>query len=104
MANGDILQIFLDNTLTPASDEMIIVLQEQNDHLLRMIKLLEPSGVVGSTGRQQIHVTNFDPSPLVQQYQTYIGSLSTVISTAESTFNLHSRVAYATLRQQLEFS
>ena len=104
MNDSDSLQIFLDNLATPASDEMILVLQEQNDHLLRMIKLLEPSGVAGSNGRQHVHIAAMDPAVLVQQYFTYFGAQSNTIATAESSFNLQSRIAYMALRNNLDFS
>lgn len=104
MSDTDTLQVFLDNLSTPASNDMLIAMQEQNDHLLRMIKLLEPSGVVGSNGRQQVHITTIDPAILSQQYFSYFGAISSTIITAESTFNLQSRIAYIALRQQLEFS
>lgn len=104
MSNTDSLQIFLDNQTVPASNDMLLVLQEQNDHLLRMIKLLEPSGVASSAGRQHVHISAVDPAVLTQQYFSYFGAQGNTISTAESTFNLQSRMTCALIRQQLEFS
>lgn len=104
MSDSDSLQIFLDNLSIPASNDMLIAMQEQNDHLLRMIKLLEPSGVASSSGRQHVHIAAVDPAILAQQYFSYFGGISSTIITAESTFNLQSRIAYIALRQNLDFS
>jgi hypothetical protein len=104
MSNTDSLQIFLDNVLTPASDEMLQSIQEQTALLMRMVKLLEPSSRQNSTGMQQIELTSAPATVPVLQNNTYFGTQVNTIATAESTFNLQSRVAYATLRQNLEFS
>jgi hypothetical protein len=104
MSNTDSLQIFLDNVLTPASDEMLQSIQEQTALLMRMVKLLEPSSRQNSTGMQQIELTSAPATVPVAQNNTLYGNQVSSIATAESTFNLQSRVAYATLRQNLEFS
>ena len=104
MSNTDSLQIFLDNVLTPASDEMLQSIQEQTALLMRMVKLLEPSSRQNATGMQQIELTSAPTTVLVGQNYTAFGTQVNTIATAESTFNLQSRVAYATLRQNLEFS
>ena len=104
MSNTDSLQIFLDNVLTPASDEMLQSIQEQTALLMRMVKLLEPSSVQGASGRQQVDINAVNTTVLVSQNATAFGTQVSTIATAESTFNLQSRVAYATLRQNLEFS
>lgn len=104
MSDSDKLQIFIENSYTPASNEMLDSIDAQTVLLRRMVKLLEPSSVAGSTGRQQVDINSITPAVLMQQYQHYIGSLATVISTQESTFNLQSRIAYIALRNNLEFS
>jgi hypothetical protein len=104
MSNTDSLQIFLDNVLTPASDEMLQSIQEQTALLMRMVKLLEPSSRQNSTGMQQIELASTIINQGVNQNATIFGVVGNSIATAESTFNLQSRVAYATLRQNLEFS
>ena len=43
MSNTDRLQIFIENQLTPASEESLQYLQDQTALLGRMVKLLEPS-------------------------------------------------------------
>jgi hypothetical protein len=104
MANGDILQIFLDNALTPASDEMLQSIQDQTELLGRMVKLLEPSARVNSNGMQQVDIAQSSAAILNSQYQTYFGTNINVVSAAEAAFNVQTRVAYIALRQQLEFS
>lgn len=104
MSNNDILQIFLDNALTPASDEMITVLQEQNDHMLRIIKLLEPSGRVNAAGMQQVDIAGSSAAVLNSAFATYYGSTFSTISAGEAAFNVQTRVAYLALRNNLEFS
>ena len=104
MSNSDALQIFIENSFTPASEESLQILEDQTVLLRRMVKLLEPSSRQDSVGRQEIAIGSFAPIPSVQQYQTYIGALGTLISTQESTFVLQSRIAYATLRNKLDFN
>jgi hypothetical protein len=104
MSNTDSLQIFLDNILIPASDETLQYLSDQTVLLRRMVKLLEPSSVQGASGRQQVDINAFNTTVLVGQNFTAFANQVSTIPTAESTFNLQSRVAYATLRQNLEFS
>jgi len=104
MNDSDSLQVFLDSLLTPASDEMLQSVQDQTALLGRVVKLLEPSGRATPGGLQQIDLASSTGAILGQQYFSYYGSNINTISTAESTFNLQSRIAYATLRQNLEFS
>ena len=104
MSNTDSLQIFIDSLLSPASDETLQYLSDQTVLLRRMVKLLEPSSVQGASGRQQVDINAVNTSVLVSQNATAFGTQVNTIATAESTFNLQSRVAYATLRQNLEFS
>lgn len=104
MSNGDILQIFLDNLATPSSDEMIAVLQEQNDHMLRIIKLLEPSGRANSAGMQQVDLAGSSAAILNSAYATYYGSTVSTLIAGEAAFNVQTRVAYLALRNNLEFS
>jgi len=104
MFDGDVLQIFLDNSLTPASDEMLQSIQDQTELLGRMVKLLEPSARVSSNGMQQVDIAQSSGIVLNGAITTYFGSISNTVSAAEAAFNVQTRVAYATLRQQLEFS
>lgn len=104
MSDTDSLQIFLDSLMTPASDEMLQSVQDQTELLGRMVKLLEPSGRGNVNGMQMVDVAASSGAILSQQYFSYYGAIGNTISTAESTFNLQSRIAYIALRQQLEFS
>lgn len=104
MSDTDALQIFIENLYTPASEETLQVLEDQTVLLRRMVKLLEPSSRQDSAGRQDIAITSFSPVALIAQYSTYIGALNNVITTQESNFVLQSRIAYATLRNKLDFN
>jgi hypothetical protein len=104
MNDSDSLQVFLDSLLTPASDEMLQSVQDQTELLGRVVKLLEPSSRANANGLQQVDLAASSANILQQQNITLIGAVSTNIQTAESVFNLQSRIAYIALRQQLEFS
>lgn len=104
MNNSDSLQIFIDNTFSPASNEMLQSIQDQTELLGRMVKLLEPSGRANPAGLQQVDLAGSTAAILGNQYQSYFGAQSNTMFTAESTFNLQSRIAYIALRQNLEFS
>ena len=105
MSNTDRLQIFIENQLTPASEESLQYLQDQAALLSRMVKLLEPSSRQDSAGRQQIDMAA-SSGTMVTRIDTYLNGPSgnTTITAAESVFNLQSRIAYSALRNQLEFS
>lgn len=104
MSNTDSLQIFLDSLTTPASDEMLQSVQDQTELLGRVVKLLEPSSRANAAGMQQVDIAGSTAVVLNGQYSSYFGAQSSTVFTAESTFNLQSRIAYIALRQQLEFS
>ena len=104
MANGDILQIFLDNTLTPASDEMLQSVQDQTELLRRMVKLLEPSSRANAAGMQQVDLAGSSAAILNSAFSTYFGSTISTVPAGEAAFNVQTRVAYIALRQHLEFS
>lgn len=104
MSDTDKLQIFLENVYTPASEETLQHLNDQTILLRRMVKLLEPSSVQDAAGRQRINITAIEPRVLVDNFFTYFGNLNFTIATQESAFVLQSRIAYATLRQNMEFS
>lgn len=104
MNNSDNLQIFLDSLLTPASDEMLQSVEDQTELLRRMVKLLEPSSRVNSTGMQQVDIAGSSATVLNGAFTTYFGSVGNTISAGEAAFNVQTRVAYIALRQQLEFS
>jgi hypothetical protein len=106
MSNTDNLQIFLDNLESPASDEMLRLMG-------RMVKLLEPSAVQDVQGRQALTIQSFVPQ--ININPSYIWNPTTAVAqigvpnassypVAESAFNLQSRIAYISLRQNLEFS
>jgi len=106
MSNTDNLQIFLDNQETPASDEMLRLMG-------RMVKLLESSAVQDAAGRQRVSIDVFQPqvvaNPSFIYNPTFVPSqlgqpTGTIGAVAESAFNLQSRIAYISLRQNLEFS
>ena len=105
MSNTDRLQIFIENQLTPASEESLQYLQDQTALLSRMVKLLEPTSRQDSAGRQQIDMAA-SSGTMVTRIDTYLNGPSgnTTITAAESVFNLQSRIAYSALRNQLEFS
>lgn len=103
MSSSDKLQIFLDNTAIPASDESLQLINEQTELLRRMIKLLEPSAVINATGRQQVEVTG--GSIVTNQNLVYGGGAQNQSYTnAETTFFPQSRQSYAMIRRNLEFS
>lgn len=108
MSNTDSLQIFLDSLLTPASDETLQYLSDQTALLGRMVKLLEPSSRQTAAGLQQIDIGTSSTTLIQNALNVYNSpsGLSTafVIPEVESSFVLQSRIAYATLRQNLEFS
>ena len=104
MSDTDTLQIFLDSLMTPASDEMLQSVQDQTEMLGRVVKLLEPSSRTNASGMQQVDIAGSTAVVLNGQYTSYFGAQSSTVFTAESTFNLQSRIAYIALRQQLEFS
>jgi hypothetical protein len=104
MSNSDALQIFIENSFTPASEESLQILEDQTVLLRRMVKLLEPSSRQDSAGRQEVVVSSLISSPLVADYTTYIGSGNATLLTQESSFVLQSRIAYATLRNKLDFN
>ncbi len=108
MSNTDSLQIFIDSLLAPASDEMIQSLQDQTALLGRMVKLLEPSSRQNSSGMQQIEIGASNVALIQNALNVYNSPSGTstgfLIANVESSFVLQSRIAYATLRQNLEFS
>ena len=89
MSNTDRLQIFIENQLTPASEESLQYLQDQTALLSRMVKLLEPSSRQDSAGRQQIDMAA-SSGTMVTRIDTYLNGPSgnTTITAAESVFNL----------------
>lgn len=105
MSDSDGLQIFLENQYTPASQETLQYLSDQTALLGRMVKLLEPSSRQDSAGRQSIDIGGSSGTAITRVDSFINGpSANATISSPESTFVLQSRIAYATLRNQLEFS
>ena len=103
MSSGDKLQIFVDNILTPSSDETLQLVGEQTELLRRMTKLLEPSSNQNSTGLQRIEVVTA-PQTVVNHNLTYMGGANSTITPAEHYFVLGAKQAYISLRQNLIFS
>jgi hypothetical protein len=105
MSNTDKLQIFLDNVLTPASDETLQLVNEQTELMRRMVKLLEPSSRATSTGLQMVDASFTTITATSNNNQIYIGgALNTNITAAEAAFFPQSRQSYALIRQNLIFS
>ena len=113
MSNSDGLQIFLDNLSTPSSQETLQYLSDQTALLGRIVKLLEPSSSQNTTGRQIVDIgavkdglTN--PLPVNVTNSPTMGGVYTNFSTripeGEWQLVLPSRIAYATLRNQLQFN
>lgn len=129
MSDSDRLQIFLENSYTPASQETLQELNDQTILLRRITKLLEPSANQDSAGRQNVTIGG-GTLPTVTTVSTVTGvtTVSTVtgvttvsaltradnylnggaaaasVAIAESAFVLQSRIAFATLRQNIQFS
>jgi len=105
MSNTDRLQIFIENQLTPASEESLQYLQDQTALLGRMVKLLEPISRQDSAGRQQIDMAA-SSGTMITRIDTYLNGPAggTTIVAAESVFNLQSRIAYSALRNSMEFN
>lgn len=105
MSDSDSLQIFLENQYTPASQETLQYLSDQTALLGRVVKLLEPSSRQDTAGRQSVDIGG-SSGVVLTRGETFINGPSSVstISAPESVFVLQSRIAYATLRNQLEFS
>lgn len=105
MSSGDKLQIFLDNILTPASDETLQLVGEQTELLRRMTKLLEPSSRATSTGLQMVDASSTTITANNQHNLTFLGGANNnTITAAETTFFPQSRQSYALIRQNLIFS
>jgi len=108
MSDSDSLQIFLENQYTPASQETLQYLSDQTALLGRMVKLLEPISRQNVNGMQQIDVAASTGVMNVRSFDVLnspsLSSTGFIIPAVESMFVLQSRIAYATLRNQLEFS
>ena len=113
MSNSDGLQIFLDNLSTPSSQETLQYLSDQTALLGRIVKLLEPSSVQNTTGRQIVDIGvvkdgTTNPIPTLPTINTTMGgtytNFATRIPEGEWQLVLPSRIAYATLRNQLQFN
>lgn len=105
MSSGDKLQIFVDNILTPSSDETLQLVSEQTELLRRMTKLLEPSGRVNSAGAQIVDASTTTITATNQHNLTFMGGAQNqTITAAEVMFFPQSRQSYALIRQNLIFS
>lgn len=105
MSDNDSLQIFLESHYTPASQETLQYLSDQTALLSRMVKLLEPSARQDTTGRQSIDIGSSTGVVNIRPYDTYFSPTYTSnMQPGEFLFVIPSRIAYATLRNKLEFS
>jgi len=110
MSNSDGLQIFLDNLATPSSQETLQYLSDQTALLGRVVKLLEPSSAQNTNGRQIVDIgigTSSSPitiNPLNPTMGGTYTNFSTRIPEGEWQLVLPSKIAYATLRNQLQFN
>jgi hypothetical protein len=105
MSSSDKLQIFIDNVLTPASDETLQFLSDQTALLGRVVKLLEPSGRANSAGAQVVDISTATGTVNNQHNLTYMGGAQNqTMPAAEVMFFPQSRQSYALIRQNLEFS
>ena len=105
MSSGDKLQIFLDNILTPSSDETLQLVSEQTELLRRMTKLLEPSSRASNAGLQMVDASFTTITATNQHNLTFMGGAQNqTITAAETAFFPQSRQSYALIRQNLIFS
>jgi hypothetical protein len=105
MSSSDKLQIFLDNILTPASDETLQLVGEQTELLRRMTKLLEPSSRASNAGLQMVDASFTTLSTINSNNLIYMGGAQNqTITAAEAAFFPQSRQSYALIRQNLIFS
>lgn len=105
MSSGDKLQIFVDNILTPSSDETLQLVGEQTELLRRMTKLLEPSSRASNAGLQMVDASFTTLSVINSHNLTYMGGAQNqTITAAETAFFPQSRQSYALIRQNLIFS
>jgi len=105
MSSSDKLQIFLDNILTPASDETLQLVGEQTELLRRMTKLLEPSSRASNAGLQMVDASFTTLSTINNNNLIYMGGAQNqTITAAEAAFFPQSRQSYALIRQNLIFS
>jgi hypothetical protein len=105
MSSGDKLQIFIDNILTPASDETLQLINEQTELMRRITKLLEPSSRASNAGLQMVDASFTTLSVVNSHNLTYMGGTQNqTITAAETAFFPQSRQSYALIRQNLIFS
>ena len=105
MSSSDKLQIFLDNILTPASDETLQLVGEQNELMRRITKLLEPSARASTSGLQMVDASFASITAVNSHNLTYLGGVQNqTITAAEAMFFPQSRQSYALIRQNLIFS
>ena len=108
MSNSDGLQIFLDNLSTPSSQETLQYLSDQTSLLGRVVKLLEPSSAQNTNGRQIVDIgtvtTSITTNPLNPTMGVTYTNFTNRIPEGEWQLVLPSKIAYATLRNQLQFN
>jgi len=102
MNNQDRLQIFLDNLSSPATEESLKTIQDQNILLRRMINLIEPLSTRDSANRQRIAV-EIMPTTTVTGALTNVSALGGVDSRFQ--FIDAARLTYAEgIRKHLNFN
>jgi hypothetical protein len=81
MSNTDSLQIYLDLYGTPATEETLTILKDQNDLLRRIIQVVNPLATQDSAQRQRIIVENGTVGSNVPvAIQSAVATLTTVAS------------------------
>jgi hypothetical protein len=109
MSNTDSLQIYLDLYGTPATEETLSILKDQNDLLRRMVQIVNPLATQDSAQRQRIAV---EVMPSVAIGSGTINTVTTVSNLAayggvdpRFQFTDAARLTYAQgIRRNLQFS
>jgi hypothetical protein len=105
MSASNKLQIYIDNALTPSSDETLQLVNEQTELLRRMTKLLEPSSRATAAGLQMVDASFTTITATSNNNLIYMGGAQNqTITAAEAAFFPQSRQSYALIRQNLIFS
>jgi hypothetical protein len=114
MSNTDSLQIYLDLYGTPATEETLTILKDQNDLLRRIIQVVNPLATQDSAQRQRVVIDSPIANQTVTVNSTTIssGTITTVSNVAgyggvdpRFQFTDAARLTYAQgIRRNLQFS
>ena len=85
LSNNDKLLIYYDDGTIPARDSTIQLLENQNDLLRRMVKLLEAGGTVDSNNRQRMTIDAVTPAAQMQVTASIPGSVTTTLASTTIT-------------------